>query len=101
MNKFNIIKIVLFIYHGQGLTEQEFELMAIDSSRLLILSNFLWRISERELASMNARRAQNDRRLIGIVFRIEAPASIPYLAIETSQSNSNSSTEKLFLFNKK
>ena len=75
----------LTVYYGQGISNDEFTKLNMNTDDLLSFNNFLLTTIDRQLSLNFAQQPRNDPNLISIIFQIEidrSKSSFPFIALD-------------------
>ncbi|CAF1022174.1 unnamed protein product [Rotaria sp. Silwood1] len=86
----------MIVYRGQGILEDEIEILKNNKNSILSFNNFLWTNIDRQISLSIARSAKNNPNLFGVLFRISINSSIKYISLENLSYYLNSENEILF-----
>jgi tetratricopeptide (TPR) repeat protein len=87
---------ITIVYRGQGISENELEIIQTNKNGLLSFKNFLWTNTNPNISLRFAQSARNTCDLHGVLFRIEIHSSTTFMSLETLGYYLNSSSEILF-----
>jgi tetratricopeptide (TPR) repeat protein len=86
----------MIVYRGQGILENELELLKMNKNSFFSFKNFLWTNTDRTISLSYARLARNNPDLFGVLFRIEIHSMIKLISLENLSYYLNSKNENLF-----
>ncbi|CAF0822986.1 unnamed protein product [Adineta ricciae] len=85
-----------FVYHGQGILENDLHRMRKHYSEFFTFKNFLWATTDKDSSLNLAQLARDTRHLCGVLFRIEVPTSTKLISLEKFSYYLNSKNDILF-----
>jgi tetratricopeptide (TPR) repeat protein len=86
----------MIVYRGQGILENELEIIKTTKNGVLSFNDFLWANTDREISLSYAHLARNNPDLFGVLFRMEINSLIPFISLEKRCYDLNASTDILF-----
>ncbi len=86
----------LTVYHGQGMSKNEFEKLCNNKGGLMSFNNFLLTSIDREISFNSAKQSIKNGDLTSILFQMNIDSSSPFTSLDKISYSSN--TEKGILF---